>query len=107
MPAPASSRALSIPGPLGTPGAERAAFPLRGEDHGHQAILPALVPPRAIMSSVDELPAMGPASISMGQSVGRLDQCWIRSGYGWCPKEVNPEGIGLCAEHLEELRTDG
>lgn len=65
-----------------------------------------MVPEGDTMAPMDELPAMCPASKSMGQSAGNLNQCWIRNGYAWCSREVAPAGIGLCAEHLKELRSD-
>ena len=62
-----------------------------------------MVPDGGTLAGMD-LPAMCPAALSIGQSAGRLNQCWMMNGWGFCPKAVVPEGIGLCPEHLEELR---
>ena len=89
----------SQPARLVAPGAERAiASPaswIMSND--------PMVPDGGTLAGMD-LPAMCPAALSVGQSAGRLNQCWMMNGWGFCPKAVDPEGIGLCPEHLEELR---
>lgn len=56
-----------------------------------------------------DLPAAVPAAFAGGKHVS-LTECWVRVPCGndtteLCGQPVSPDGLGICPNHLAELRS--